>query len=144
MTREEQLKLCSVCKNRKVDLKRGLVCSLTDEYATFDGECKDYVIDQEESERKEKQAEEIKKSYRKQDLYNDVVFCLIFSFFSARGHGLPVFFITLVIIALGFVLSNCLLIQYEKKKGERLNDAVRSIIKDAFAILVVFLVLVAL
>ena len=58
--------------------------------------------------------------------------------------SLPVFFITLVIIALGFVLSNCLLIQYEKKKGERLNDTVRSIIKDAFAILVVFLVLVAL
>ena len=144
MTREEQLKLCTVCKNRKVDLERGLVCSLTNEYAAFEGECKDYVFDQEESERKEKQAEEIKKSYRKQDLYNDVVFCLLFSYFSGRGHGLPVFLITLVVIAIGFVLSNCLLIQYEKKKGGRINDTVRSIIKDAFAILVTFLILIAL
>ena len=33
--KEEMLKSCKICKNRKIDLKRGLVCKLTGEYADF-------------------------------------------------------------------------------------------------------------
>lgn len=140
MTREEQLKLCSICKNRKVDLKRGLVCSLTNDYAKFVDECQDYVVDQKECEKKELRTKEIEKPYQKKDLYNDIIFCLFFSFFSARSHGVGAFFIVLAISVLTFVLSNCLIIQYEKKKGERLTDSIRAIIKDIFAVLVLLLI----
>ena len=50
MKREEMLKFCSVCKNRKMDLKRGLVCSLTDDYADFDPVCENYAQDTEEKQ----------------------------------------------------------------------------------------------
>lgn len=36
MTREEKLKFCSVCKYQCLDIKRGIVCGLTNEYADFD------------------------------------------------------------------------------------------------------------
>ena len=35
MTREERLKFCSICQKRQMDMQRGLVCSLTNEYATL-------------------------------------------------------------------------------------------------------------
>ena len=143
MTKEERLKYCSVCKNKKLDFDRGLICSLTDENPTFEGECESIQVDVEEQARKEQQSKELKKDYQKRDLYNDLIFCLIFSYFSARGHGIAVFIVSFVIVALCFVVSNCVLIQYEKKKGKELSLNVRSIIKDAFALLIVFL-LVAL
>lgn len=143
MTKEERLKYCSVCKNKKLDFDRGLLCSLTDEAPTFEVECENIQVDVEEQEKKEKQTKELKKDYQKRDLYNDLIFCLLFSFFSSRGHGIAVFVISFVIVALCFVLSNCALIQYEKKTGKELSLNLRSIIKDAFAFIVVFL-LVAL
>jgi hypothetical protein len=46
MTREEQLQLCRVCKNKKMDLQRGIVCSLTNEKADFDKICPNYSPDE--------------------------------------------------------------------------------------------------
>ncbi len=46
MTREEQLVFCERCLNRKMDLKLGLVCNLTGERATFQGDCPDYALDE--------------------------------------------------------------------------------------------------
>lgn len=43
MEREEQLKLCNVCKNRKFNPKVGTICGLTDELPTFSGTCNDYI-----------------------------------------------------------------------------------------------------
>lgn len=45
MTREEQLFFCNTCLNRKMDMRQGLVCSLTGEKATFQNECPDYKRD---------------------------------------------------------------------------------------------------
>ena len=53
MTREEKIKYCSVCKNRKLDLDRGIICSLTGDIALFDNECENLVVDQEEVARQE-------------------------------------------------------------------------------------------
>ena len=53
MTREEKSKYCSVCKNRKLDLDRGIICSLTGDIAMFDNECENLVVDQEEVARQE-------------------------------------------------------------------------------------------
>jgi len=43
MKREEQLKQCSVCKNRKFDEDLGTICGLTDYFPSFNGVCKDFI-----------------------------------------------------------------------------------------------------
>ena len=45
MTREEHLKYCSVCAKRKLDKSRGLLCSLTNEFADFQATCSHYEMD---------------------------------------------------------------------------------------------------
>ncbi|MCC5916613.1 MAG: hypothetical protein JJU02_04725 [Cryomorphaceae bacterium] len=51
MNREEQLEFCKTCKNRKLDLKKGLLCGLTNQYADFENTCKDFHEDTKEAER---------------------------------------------------------------------------------------------
>lgn len=51
MTRHEHLQFCKICTNRKLDMKRGLLCGLTGEYADFEGTCKDFQEDEKEKER---------------------------------------------------------------------------------------------
>lgn len=46
MTREEQLRFCKKCVNRKLDLKQGLICELTGEKADFDPECENFSRDE--------------------------------------------------------------------------------------------------
>ena len=45
MTRKEQLVFCERCTNRKMDIEKGILCSLTNEYATFTAECHEYLED---------------------------------------------------------------------------------------------------
>lgn len=45
MTREEQLKFCSVCNHRKMDMKQGMLCGLTNMKANFDMVCPNYEED---------------------------------------------------------------------------------------------------
>jgi hypothetical protein len=45
MTREEHLKFCKKCTNRELDMKTGLVCSLTGTVANFEKECSTYNLD---------------------------------------------------------------------------------------------------
>jgi uncharacterized RDD family membrane protein YckC len=45
MEREERLAYCKKCKKRKFSREKGLVCSITDEYATFDDTCSDFEED---------------------------------------------------------------------------------------------------
>jgi hypothetical protein len=51
MTRQQQLEFCKVCTKRKFDRSKGVVCSLTDEHATFVGECESFDKDIEYSEK---------------------------------------------------------------------------------------------
>ncbi len=51
MTREEHLKFCKVCKNRKSDRDKGVFCGLTNEIANFENSCSFYLEDTEERER---------------------------------------------------------------------------------------------
>ena len=46
MTREEHLKFCKKCTNRKLDMKVGLLCNLTGEMADFENECKSFNLDE--------------------------------------------------------------------------------------------------
>jgi hypothetical protein len=45
MTREEKLNYCRVCTNRKLDLKEGLICTLTNRPADFEEKCENLAID---------------------------------------------------------------------------------------------------
>lgn len=47
MTREEQLKHCKICKNQKFDMNKGIICSLTDQLADFEGTCDSFNEDTE-------------------------------------------------------------------------------------------------
>lgn len=58
MTREEQMKYCGVCAKRGFNPKKGVICSLTYDVATFSGTCPDFVVDEQE-----KQSEERKVTY---------------------------------------------------------------------------------
>jgi len=51
MTREEQLVFCKKCTNREMDLKQGLICTITKEKADFSNYCKDYALDPSYEER---------------------------------------------------------------------------------------------
>lgn len=52
MTLEERLNYCKICKNRRVDLKIGLVCNLTNQKPKFESECNFFIKDEKEAERK--------------------------------------------------------------------------------------------
>jgi hypothetical protein len=45
MTRQEQLRQCKKCLNRKYDLNKGVICSLTGDVATFQDKCPDFNLD---------------------------------------------------------------------------------------------------
>lgn len=46
MTREQQLKFCKKCTNRRLDMKVGLLCNLTGKMADFENECKSFNLDE--------------------------------------------------------------------------------------------------
>ncbi len=46
MTREDQLFFCKKCLNRKMDMKQGLICNLTEVKAAFQSECPDFKLDE--------------------------------------------------------------------------------------------------
>ena len=51
MTKNERLVFCKICTRRKMDIKRGLICSLTNSEADFELECLDFEKDQQEKDR---------------------------------------------------------------------------------------------
>lgn len=46
MTREQHVKFCKKCTNRKPDMKFGLLCNLTGKMADFENECKSFELDE--------------------------------------------------------------------------------------------------
>ncbi len=47
MTREEYIKVCRMCENRKQDYEHGMICSLTGSKADFADKCPSFVLDNE-------------------------------------------------------------------------------------------------
>ncbi len=45
MTRDAQLAYCKICLNRKMDMSKGMVCSLTNELAAFEETCPEFKED---------------------------------------------------------------------------------------------------
>jgi len=46
MTREEQLVFCKRCEHQKIDLKQGIICSITNKLADFEETCPSFVEDE--------------------------------------------------------------------------------------------------
>lgn len=46
MTRAEQLKFCQICRHRKFDPTKGLICTYTGEWANFSNHCSQYSEDE--------------------------------------------------------------------------------------------------
>lgn len=45
MDRSHHLNFCKKCKNRSFDLKKGILCSLTNDYANFFNDCPSFIED---------------------------------------------------------------------------------------------------
>lgn len=45
MDRKYQLVWCKKCENKSFDIKKGIICGLTNEQATFEGTCPDFKED---------------------------------------------------------------------------------------------------
>jgi hypothetical protein len=45
MDRKQRLVFCKICENKSFDSKKGIICALTNEQATFDGTCPDFKED---------------------------------------------------------------------------------------------------
>ncbi len=61
MTRQERLEFCLLCKKNTYNPKFGVICSLTNAVATFEGNCPDFLADEKEVKRfKDKKEEEQK------------------------------------------------------------------------------------
>jgi hypothetical protein len=52
MNLKERLEFCTICENRQVDFKTGLVCNLTNEKPEFENNCEFFRKDEKEAERK--------------------------------------------------------------------------------------------
>lgn len=48
MTREENSKVCRVCKNMKQDYEHGMICGLTNSIGSFEDKCASFIPDEEE------------------------------------------------------------------------------------------------
>lgn len=52
MTLKDRLEFCTICENRKIDFKTGLVCNLTNQKPNFENFCEFFAKDEKEAERK--------------------------------------------------------------------------------------------
>lgn len=64
LTRSEYVKICQSCQKSSFDSKKGVVCSLTNEHANFEGTCPDYSAD----EKSIKRAERVEKMYEEENI----------------------------------------------------------------------------
>ena len=68
MKRAETLKFCKTCTKRTFNSKSGIVCSLTNEIASFVNECPDYAVDYREKNEATKKISEEKASLGQQKM----------------------------------------------------------------------------
>ena len=91
MTRTEHLKFCSICINQKDDMRKGIICGLTDQIADFEDTCGSFaedseVLEQLELEKIENEINDKMASQGKRflnyllDLVFIVIFILVFYF----------------------------------------------------------------
>lgn len=120
MNRKYQLEFCKKCVNQKFDLHQGIICSLTNQKADFEGNCENFIVDESKLQEFDsmKTLEKTKKTKRiripkpKKQYIEIFILGIVFIYFLNGVVGIPNFpgfsFITLVlatsIAILGFYL----------------------------------------
>jgi len=117
MTREERLRYCKVCNHQQFDLKKGVICGLTNERAEFNGICESYsenTLQKEKYIEKKTEYEIIDKTApiekRFLNYFLDFIFLLVFSFL--LGMMLAVMFAIFAPSLLDYFDSDDRLIEY--------------------------------
>lgn len=117
MTREERLQYCKVCNHQQFDLKKGLICGLTNERAEFNGVCESYsenTLQKEKYVERKTEFEIINKTApiekRFLNYFLDFIFLLVFSFL--LGMMLAVMFAIFAPSLLDYFDSDNRLIEY--------------------------------
>jgi hypothetical protein len=108
MTRDEHLEFCKICVNRKKDMQRGLVCSLTNEIADFDEKCLNYVVDEEENKKVQLLSNEDTSTEKDSGFFGSWKSALLlsaFGFIRAAMHGFhDLFGILFLILGIGWLV----------------------------------------
>lgn len=127
MTRKERLEFCKVCQKKNFDAKRGIVCSLTNEYADFEAECANFELDEkikaldsfkkdiEDSKKQKRIKTKVKQKkirVKEQFTVNDwlllagfallatfIIRLIFYANFTYRGSGLSLHFVLVVLVA---------------------------------------------
>ena len=93
MTREEQLKLCNICKNQKFDFNQGMICGITNLPANFEISCNSFNEDLVLKIEKELNFTIASKAKRLMNFLFDLAFLMIFSLIFGVILGIVLFFV---------------------------------------------------
>lgn len=108
MSREEQVKICSICLHRKMDISKGLVCNLTQEWANFHNQCASLSLDEAEFKRLEAVYEKIQNPQKSKGFWGSWKSALVLSvlgFFRAAMNGFESGFgILFLVLGLGWLI----------------------------------------
>lgn len=118
MTREEQLKFCSVCQHRKMDMGQGLICELTNAKADFEEKCENYLEDAEKKQKEIRIEQEFQESLSISGWlafflfvgvgFGAVISCII-GFFDLQNVGLTLLGTSLYLAYYGCLLVTAIL-----------------------------------
>ncbi len=88
MTREEQLKSCTICTHRCMDMHKGLLCGLTQNAANFEGVCPNFEQDEKEAKKQQQIQQEVKNDEvmndKDQTNYWVLALCILFFVFGGK------------------------------------------------------------
>ncbi|UKN02004.1 hypothetical protein K6119_00550 [Paracrocinitomix mangrovi] len=101
-TREQHLESCKICLKRKFIMEKGLVCSLTNEWADFDEDCPDFAIDNVSA----KQQENIEAARKEESLSMETGGLHIIGIKNGAVAGFIVLLLGLAWLIGGFVYMN--------------------------------------
>jgi hypothetical protein len=137
MTREEQLQFCKVCKNKKFDPHKGIVCALTGEQADFQETCSNYGENAEAAQKAKREADEALRQYKSDVSVSGwlafflwvgigvgLLFTIIFSFIELVNNFHPlIFFFYLIINSCYGVVGVSTIIAFYKRKTNAVSLA---------------------
>ena len=144
LTRKEYVDYCSVCTKRKFDMKKGQICSLTNEYPEFDSECQERDIDENLLEKQVRFKEQKEKDLIEAKTFGLSKFGIKNQFASGvivAGGGLTwlivglsqdiIFFYPIILIVIGIVLIIKSISDKIRKSAQELKNKEKDQILDA-------------
>lgn len=132
MNRKYQLEFCEKCVNQKFDWHQGIICSLTNQEADFEENCKNYILDENKVQKvdspripvKNRKTNKIRFPKPKKKYTEIFFFGIVFLFFLSRAFGIPhspgLSFLTLVSV------SSIAILGFHLYKPKEYNNKIRA------------------